>query len=248
MTTGRDNLHLLAYPLTPDLHGAVHLYRLPERAAEVWRSLLDRYQQLTGSDGNLPYAGLCTALRGVGRTSVNVHPTTKYDPPQFMVSRKQLHPEDIRDAVTVWEQALLDVPEEQIAFSYPSELADLLADVEPELIGLGDQLTWDGDQPNAPTWVWDAATWEIAERLSGKSLPIDGADITFRHDTDGDIQVWDPALLWTGHWKKKPDDLHYATLRMQLSMKTLPWMRQPILIADPAVTWYSRWLSSARTG
>jgi hypothetical protein len=248
MTTGRNKLHLLAYPLTPELHGVVHIYRFPERVTDVWGHLLDRYQQVTGSDGNLPYAGLCTALRAVGRTSVNVHPTTRNDPPRFMVSRRQLHPEDIRDAVTIWEQALLDLPEEQIGFSYPSELADLLAGVEPEPVGLGEQLTWEGDQPNAPGWVWEAATWEAAERISGRPWIIDGTEVTFSHDTDGNAQVWDPQRLFTGHWKKTPEDLHYATLRIQLSMKTLPWMRHPIMIADPGVTWYSRWLSSARTG
>ena len=58
MTTGLDKLHLLAYPITPELHGVVHLYRFPDRAAEAWHGLLDQYQQLTGSRGNLPYAGL----------------------------------------------------------------------------------------------------------------------------------------------------------------------------------------------
>lgn len=248
MTTGHDKLHLLAYPITPELHGAVHLYRFPDQAAEAWHGLLDRYQQLTGSRGNLPYAGLCTALRAIGRTSVNVYPTTQNDPPKFMVSRTKLHPDDIHDAVTIWHQALLDVPEDQIGFSYPSELADLLAAVEPDLVGLGDRLTYSGDQPNAPWWVWEAATWEAAERLSGKPWTIDGTEVVLRHDTDGNVQVWDSDRLWTGHWKGKDDDLHYATLRMQLAMKTLPWMRQPVLVADPGVSWYSRWLSSARTG
>ncbi|MEU6025328.1 RNaseH domain-containing protein [Micromonospora sp. NPDC047134] len=248
MTTGDDKLHLLAYPITPELHGVAHLYRFPDHVADVWNELLDRYQEATGSRGNLPYAGLCTALRAIGRTSVNVHPTTRSDPPRFMVSRKQLHADDIRDAVTIWEQALLDTPEDQIGFSYTSELAELLAAVEPELVGLGDQLTWHGDQLDAPRWVWEAATWEIAERLSGDPWTIDSTDVILRHDTDGNVTVWDSDQLWTGHWEEQEDDLHYATLRMQLAMKTLPWMRHPVLVADPAVSWYSRWLSSARTG
>jgi len=247
MTTGDDRLHLLAYPLTNELQGVVHVYRFPERARDVWGDLLDRYRDITSSRGNLPYAGLATALRAIGRTSVNLFPTSRNDPPRQMISRRALDSRDVHDAVVLWEQALLKVPEEQISFSYRSELAELLENITPDEVVLANEITRIGDQPDAARWVYDAATWEVAQQLASAAWKVDGREVVFRTDTDGNLLVWEPDLLWTGHWDNDDGNLSYAALRVQLMMKTLPWMRDPVLVVDPSVSRLSRWLNSART-
>src|SRR5690606_25533755 len=74
-----------------------------------------------------------------------------------------------------------------------------------------------------------------------------GREVVFRTDTDGNLLAWEPDLLWTGHWDNDDGNLSYAALRVQLMMKTLPWMRDPVLVVDPSVSRLSRWLNSART-
>ncbi|MEV5413172.1 RNaseH domain-containing protein [Thermopolyspora sp. NPDC052614] len=247
MTTGDDELHLLAYPLTRELHGVVYLHRFPERARDVWSDLLDRYRDITGSRGNLPYSGLATALRAIGHSSVNLFPTSRNDPPRQMISRRRLDSRDIHDAMVLWEQALLRVPDDEISFSYNSELAELLADIEPDEVQLAKEIKHIGDQPDAANWVYDAATWEVAQQLSASIWKVDDQDVTFRADTDGNLLVWDNDLLWTGHWDNDEDNPSYAALRVQLMMKTLPSMRDPVVVVDPSVSRLSRWLNSSRT-
>jgi hypothetical protein len=247
MTTGDDKLHLLAYPLTAELHGTVHVHRFPDNARDVWADLLDRYRDITGSRGNLPYGGLATALGAIGHTSVNLDPTSRNKAPQQMISRRGLDPDDVRDAVVLWEQAVLRVPDEEISFSYPSALADLIADIDTDEIALADQITRVGEQPDAALWVYQAATWEVAQQLASTSWKVDGTDVTFRADTAGNLLVWDNDLLWKGHWDNDENNSSYAALRVQLMMKTLPSMRDPVLVVDPSVSRLSRWLNSART-
>ena len=247
MTTGDDKLQLLAYPLTTELQGVVHVHRFAERTHDVWRDLLDRYRDITGSSGNLPYAGLATALRAIGRTSVNLFPTSRNDPPRQMLSRHRLDSRDIHDAVVLWEQALLRVPEEEISFSYPSELAELLAGSTTDEIVLADEIKRTGEQPDAAYWVYEAATWEVAQQLASNVWKVDGRDVAFRADTQGNLLVWETDLLWSGHWDSDQNNLSYAALRLQLKMKTLPWMPNPVVVIDPSVSRLSRWLNFSRT-
>ena len=83
----RAGLHLLAYRLTTTLHGTAYIHHFPPSARSAWEQLRDRYVDATGSHGNLPYTGLATALRAVSRTSVNLSPTSRTNPPHQLVSR-----------------------------------------------------------------------------------------------------------------------------------------------------------------
>lgn len=242
----KAGLHLLAYPLTTSLHGTAYIHRFPPAARSAWDELRDRYVEVTGSRGNLPYTGLATALRAVSRTSVNLSPTSRTNPPQQLVSRHRLNRDDLHDAVTIWEQALLDHPADEITCSYPSQLADLLAETEPEPVVLADEIRHIGDQPDCAGWVYDVATWELAARLAESTWTVDGRDVHLRADTDGNLLVWDNTLLWSGRWNTDAD-LSYAALRIKLSMKTLPWIRDPVVIVEPTVSWLSRWMTSTRT-
>ncbi|WP_018687002.1 RNaseH domain-containing protein [Actinokineospora enzanensis] len=244
MTTGVKELRLLAYPLTDVLHGVVWVHRFPDRVGEVWDGLVDRYRDLVHHRVNLPYSGLATALRAYGNACVNLFPTSRDRPPRQMVSSRPLDPRDVRDAVALWEQAVLGVPDDEITFGYPSELADLVAGSPAEPVSLADQVRHSGSQPDAPNWVYDAATWEAARLLAARPWQVDGREVTLRADTDGNLVAWDERTLWSGSWRAEAER-SYATLRVRLMMKTVPGMRTPVLVLDPAVSRLSRWLNGS---
>lgn len=256
MTTGYPTLNLLGYPLGADLLGRVWIYELGDKVAQAWDELHEDVYGETGSRGNLPYAGLATALRAVGRTSLNFDPTSKRNPPKRMIVRTPLAAEDLHAAATVWNQVLLRRPDDEIRLSFASRLADAMAKVKPAQVALADHIRRVGSQPDADSWVYAAATWEIAQRIANPENPdnpdepptlwkIDGETITFRADTDGNLIVWDPDLLWAGQWKPKKGGQtqppSYATLRVDLAMKTMPWIKDPVVVLNPTASRFTRW-------
>lgn len=245
MTTGDKELSLLAFPLTEVLHGTAHIHRLPDHVTEVWEELRSRYRERVHHNVNLPYSGLATALRAYTGACVNLFPASKQHAPQRLVSSTPLDHRDVHDAVVLWEQAVLGVPDEEMTFGYTSELADLVANSPIEQVSLADQVHHVGDQPDAPNWVYDAATWETSRRLAAVRWRVDGWDVPLRTDTDGNLLAWDPKVLWSDAWKEG-GELCYAALRVRLLMKTLPGLRTPVVVLDPSVARFSRWLAGSR--
>jgi hypothetical protein len=246
VTQSRNHLELAGFPFTRDLVGTAQLYHLPPAVRRAWLDLRNRYRQHTGSEGNLPYAALTAALRAAGRTQVNLGPASKDQPPMFLASHHPLQPADLQDAFTVFEQAILGVPPDQISFGYTSELASQIAEIAPEPCPLARHVRLTGHQADAPGWVYDIATWHAASLLAAAAFKVDGLEIRFRMDTNGDLLVWDNDLLWPGSWGDRYPT-RYAALRVKLRMKTLPHLRLPILLLDPAVFWLADRLSSSRT-
>lgn len=245
MTTDKK-LALLAYPLTDRLHGTAYLHRLPAEVDEVWARVRARYRERVRANVNLPYAGLATGLRAYSGAFVNLFPTSKKDAPRQLVASRPLDHQDLRDAVVLWEQALLGGPDDEITFRYASELADLVAGSTVEQVSLADHVHHIGNQPDAPNWVYEAATWEAGRRLAATPWKVDGREVTLRVDTDGNLLVWDPEALWSDAWTKETG-LQYAALRVKLSMQTLPDLRTPALVLDPSVARLSRRLANTRT-
>ncbi|MFI5960450.1 RNaseH domain-containing protein [Cryptosporangium sp. NPDC051539] len=244
VTTGPDELTLLAYPLTTELAGEVWIYDFPEKVRDAWDEAREDFYAATGSDANLPYAGLATALRAVGKTSLNFDPTSKTAPPHRMISRVPLKAADLHDAITVWNQVVLRIPDTDIRFSFVSKLADLISAVRPRKSRLIEHVVHHGSQPDAPDWVYSAATWEIAQRIARTSWTIDGKTISLRADTDGNLIAWDPQLLWEGRWKAD-DPPSYAALRVVLTMQTFPWIRRPVVVVEPQASRLTRWANAA---
>lgn len=242
MTTAKE-LALFAYPLTEMLHGTVYVHRLPDAVAEAW----ERMRSHVHTNVNLPYAGLATALRAYSGAFVNLFPTSKKHAPQQLVASRPLDERDLHDAVVLWEQAVLGVPDDEITFSYPSVLAELVAGSVAEQVLLADHVHRAGNQPDAPNWVYDAATWEAARRLEATPWQVDGQEVVLRTDTDGNLLVWDTEALWSAAWKEG-GELQYAALRVRLSMHTMPDLRTPVLVLDPSVARLSRGLYGTRTG
>jgi hypothetical protein len=244
--TGDKSLSLLAYPLTEVLHGTAHVHRLPSSVDDAWSRLRARYRMKVRANVNLPYSGLATALRAYSGACVNLFPSSKNQAPQRLVSSAPLDRRDVHDAVVLWEQAVLGVPDEEIVFDYPSELADLIADSPVEQVSLAEQVHHVGDQPDAPNWVYDAATWECARRLASVPWRVDGREVPLRADTDGNLVVWADPALWSSAWKEG-GELCYAALRIRLLMKSLPGVRTPVVVVDPSVSRLSRWLGGTRS-
>lgn len=235
MSVTMETLSLLAFVLTDGSLGKVHYYELPERARDAWDDLHGRFVDVTGSTGSLPFAGLATVLRAIGRTSVNFDPPRMDAPPLALITRHPLKADDVADAITIWEQVVLQVPAEKISLSYRSPLAKAISGVSPELRRLSGFIEPE-PQPNAPSWVWRAATWEIAQRLAAasSSWTLDGRILRLRADTDGDLIVWDPELLWEVSSQRGPP--FRACLRIELAMVNFPGMREPVVVLNPIVS------------
>ncbi|MGW2922843.1 RNaseH domain-containing protein [Streptomyces angustmyceticus] len=268
MSTRETDLSLLACHTDEQLLGTVFLYPLPDKIETAWKKLREEYRGVTGSKGNLPYAGLLTVLRAIGYTGATLHPTSKSDPPKFLATSRPIDRDDLHAAVTLWEQALLQTPDDSFSFGYLSPLADLIAGTAPEPVSLWDHITCDNTAVDAPGWVWTAAGWAIAQRLCAEPWPIDGKTVTFRADLDNSLQVWDNKLLWTNTWaaaygeteSDTSSDLdqdendgawktavRYATLRLDVVMKSHPGLPHPVAVVHPRVSRLSNTLASTRT-
>ncbi|WNM32739.1 RNaseH domain-containing protein [Streptomyces sp. Li-HN-5-11] len=265
MSTRETQLSLLACHTDENLLGTVHLQPLPDKIERAWKQLREEYRGKTGSKGNLPYAGLLTVLRAIGYTSATLYPTSKTNPPKYLATTRPIARDDLHAAITLWEQALLHTPAEHFSFGYASELADLIAGTAPEEVSLWEHFTRTTDCIDAPGWVWAAAGWTVAQQLSNEPWTIDGKTITFRPDLDNSLQVWDNDLLWTNTWSAaygdsdttdtpgEDDDLawkttvRYATLRLEVAVKSHPGLLHPVAVIHPRVSRLSYTLSSART-
>ena len=235
MTAQPEPLSLLAFPLTGLLLGDVVTYDLPAEAQRHWDELLAQYRQITGSNGNLPYSALATALRAATGAHVNLYPRSKDKPPRTLIASAPLSAADVGDAIRIWEQAILGTARSAISFLYASNLADAISQVPPAVTYLADDLTWPGGQPHAPDWMFDVASWHVAQRIAAQPWPVDDRQVRFRVDTNGDLLVWDSDLLWSHQWRNSPQP-RYATARLRLSMETLPWVSDPVPRHQPVGT------------
>jgi RNaseH domain of pPIWI_RE/pPIWI_RE module N-terminal domain len=245
VTTQPEPLSLLAFPLTGLLLGDVVTYDLPAEAQRHWDDLLARYRQVTGSNGNLPYSALATALRAATGAHVNLSPRSKDKPPRTLIASAPLSAVDVGDAIRIWEQAILGTARDAISFRYASSLADAISQVPLIVTHLADNLTRPGGQPHAPDWMFDVASWHAAQRIAAQPWPIDDRQVRFRVDTNGDLLVWDNDLLWSHQWRNSPQP-RYAAARLRLSMETLPWISDPVLAISPSVLRIANRLSTAR--
>lgn len=261
----QNRLSLLACHTDTSLLGTTYLYPLPDKIDEVWPELRKEYRLVTGSKANLPYAGLLTVLRATGNTCADLFPTSKTEPPKFLATSRPFNRDDLRDAIVLWEQALLLTPPDQFSFGYQSAIADLIAGTAPEQTSLWEHFTRTGACIDAPGWAWRAASWAIANKLAANEWKIDGKTITFRPDLAGCLQVWDTKLLWKNTWgdaygEKKPADAdalddedtgwrtraHYATLRLEVAAKSYPGLSSPVAVVQTRVSRLSNTLKSAR--
>ncbi|MFI7337240.1 RNaseH domain-containing protein [Streptomyces sp. NPDC050085] len=260
-------LDVLAYPAGQDLLGGGYLYDLTS-AAQTWMAATREYRGLTGSDGNLPYTALLTVLRVLGKTNAEMDRPSHDTPPTGLITGAPLHRDDLYDAVCLWEQTALQVPEDKISLAYDSRLAEQIAAIEPEHIRLADHIEAGTHTFTAPAWLYPAATWNPARLLVQSPLNLDGRAINLRADDCGNVHAWDPEHLWTASWtqikeareKRKdknyksdparqgePEHTKYATLYLEVLLSSMPGTPQPYVLVQPQTLRYSDRLASART-
>ncbi|WP_055557107.1 RNaseH domain-containing protein [Streptomyces sp. NBRC 110028] len=271
MPSNDTRMSMLAAPLTSTLMGTAWLYRLPEKIEHEWNKLRAIYRGKTGSRANLPYAGLLMVLRASGATSASLSPTSKKNPPEFLALSRRPPTAQLRAAVALWEQALLQTPSDEISLAYSSPLADLFASVEPEQVAIWDHVRFGPHAVDADGWAWDAAGWNLASLVAKTDLRVDGRTVPLRPDTANNVMVWDTEHLWSNNWldvrtakDKKNDSLkstaeeppepeewkirrHYAALRVEVAMKSLHSLPVPLVVMTPRVSRLSNQINGART-
>ncbi|MBT2539646.1 DUF3893 domain-containing protein [Streptomyces sp. ISL-44] len=260
----QTRLSLLACHTDENLLGTTFLYPLPDKIDHAWPILRQEYRGITGSTANLPYAGLLTVLRATGYTCAALHPTSKTDPPKFLATSRPLDRDDLHAAIVLWEQALLQTDPDRFSFAYQSQIADLIAGTAPQETSLWEHFTRSGACIDAPGWAWRAASWAVANQLAAHPWEIDGKTVRFRPDLAGCLQVWDSDLLWRNTWGAAYGDgdtaavageedpawktrIHYATLRLDIAVKSHPGLSTPVAAVQPRVSRLSDTLKSART-
>ncbi|MER7750878.1 RNaseH domain-containing protein [Kitasatospora sp. NPDC097643] len=260
----QTRLSLLAPHTDENLLGTTYLYPLPDKIDKAWPALRQMYRGITGSKGNLPYAGLLTVLRATGYTCAALYPQSKEHPPKYLATSRPIDRDDLHDAIVLWEQALLQTERDRFSFAYQSEIADLIAGTAPEETPLWGHFTPTGGCIDAPGWAWRAASWAVASKLAAEPWQIDGKTVRFRPDLDGNLLVWDTDLLWTNTWGAAYGDkdtnspgeetpewktrTHCAALRLKVAVKSYPGLNIPVAAIQPVVSRLSNTLRSARTG
>ncbi|MGW1871402.1 pPIWI_RE module domain-containing protein, partial [Streptomyces mauvecolor] len=265
MSSPENRMSVLACPIDRELMGTVWLYPLPaEKIDEAWFRLRKAYWAVTGSDANLPYAGLLMVLRASGHTSASLFPTSKKKPPRFLALSRRLDRQHLHHAIALWEQALLHKPSEAITLAHPSELADLISSVEPEQVDLWDHLRRGARSVDADGWVFDAASWNLTRQLATTPFTLDGHQLALRADTENNLLAWRPEDLWSSNWlEARPDKedtpsadpeaqarwavRKYAALRIKVSMKSLHGLATPLAVLHPSASRLSNTLRNART-
>ncbi|MFI1502569.1 RNaseH domain-containing protein [Streptomyces platensis] len=265
MSTYESRLALAGLCLDRTLLGGAWLYPLPDKVEKAWLDLREEYYGATSSKANLPYEGLLMVLRASGHTSASLYPTTKKDPPRFLALSRRLDPAHLRNAIVLWEQALLLKPAESVTLGYASVLADLISEIEPEYVELWDHLRLAPRSVDADSWVFAAAAWNLGTQLAKTPLSIDGREISLRVDTDGNLLAWSPEDMWHSTWHaarpdkkdqdegagKKPEvwktERRSAALRVEVGMKSFSGLATPLLVLHPKASRLSNTLRNTRT-
>lgn len=137
-----------------------------------------------------------------------------------------------REPVDEWLQEVLAAWEMTITESSSTRLANALGDLRRRHVSVDEAIEYRREQtPLPPSWVYNVATWEVAQRLRGSELLIeDGSSIPMRLDTEGELLSWDEDRL---HVPSKNGCAHY---RVQLNAMTVPGVNDLVVQARPSIS------------
>ncbi|MEU3047996.1 RNaseH domain-containing protein [Streptomyces sp. NPDC006984] len=234
----KQRLNVAAYLCTPQLldGAAVVVREFDNGFKNLWRGFDRAYKDLAGREEvQAPHSIVTTALRCL--TGGYVH----FDPwAGVLVTRVEIDDDTLRDAFTLMVGMAMGTPIDQISLNNPDPLAVKVASTPEERRLLADYLiTNENGQPDAPGWVYRTVTWDLSIRLAARPWKVDGQEITLRPDSEGGLIAW-------GHpWSNKNGTAH-AVARIRLSMKTLPNLSHPVILASSQVTRLKSSLAYAR--
>lgn len=232
MLIGR--LRTTSFRLPPEYFGTVFVYRPGVRYRAAW-SALWRAMCPPGRDRyRLPDAGLRAALTVLSGDFVWMEPPTDGSLDWSLVSRQKLSPVQLRRALKAWEAVIRqDGP--------TGELGDAADDLSVEQVSVADLLI---RRPGrcatvSATWVWKAATWEVAHRLAKEGLAYaDGRSATLRLDSEACLLTWDDLCRAQDFRGRERAAMHVITPQLI----TIPGLEVPVVhlrssLARLASTW-----------
>ena len=216
-----DLLRTTSFRVGPKALGNVCAYKAGTRFMAAWQRLDDA----RNDKWQLPYASLAISLRVMSAdfVRINVRPKPENDP-FFIVSRKPLPVNSLREAMIAWEAVVSPQTGGRL-------LADAVDDLRSEDVILGDCIrNRKGQCPIVPPWIFDAGKWEIAYRLASESFQIDDGALKLSIDTEGDLLTWD-RVIYGG----KNQDF-FAMHRITPRLITLPGVEDVIVHLDGALS------------
>lgn len=251
----------LAIRCTPDLVGdsAVYVRFFDDETRNEWKELQKRTRR--GGPEQVPYSIATTALRVL--TGGYVHLDRNLE---FLASKEPISDARLLRIFTYLEGYARGLKTDDIPLHSPPALARLIAQAKERRHLLAEHLKPElGKQPNAPGWVYQTVTWDLARRLAARPFDIyelvplrkpdskgklrtydyeqgEKRKILYVPDSNGDLISWHDPFGRTfngadpGDGHRTVRDAQYAMSRISLSMKTQPNIATSMLMLDAHVT------------
>lgn len=215
--------------------GGLYGYRAGSAFRAAWRRLEDSVPRSNPFFQRLPYASLATGLRVLSSDFVRIaEAAERREADQYWItSRRPLSRELLTKAFLAWEFAIL--PEDASGI-----LADAAEDLKEEQVGISDFVRRRTDGcPNAPSFVWDAARWEVAHRLARAPLALHGHDpVPLRIDSEAALLTWSSPV----EVKTKSEQVARELHRIELKLITVPGLSDPVIhLQSRVVRLTDRW-------
>jgi hypothetical protein len=145
----------------------------------------------------------------------------------FLLSREPVD-EWLPEVLAAWEMTITDTPS--------TRLANAVGNLRRRHVSVDEAIEYRREQtPLPPSWVYNVATWEVAQRLrSSKLLIEDGSTVPMRLDTEGELLSWGEERLHV------PSKGGYAHYRVQLNPMTVPGVEDLVIQATPSISRLTR--------
>jgi hypothetical protein len=205
-----------SYRWRPDQDLAVHGYH---PTAEAVSALAD----LRSGDGWLPTSSITQAL--VVLSGGFVHWTNTLDPDQpLVVSQVPITAAQLSAALTSWERIV------RAHRGLPPARTPLggLVSNSPTRLDVGAHLLRRAAAvPDAPDWLFRAATWDVVSKLHRQKLQLDTRTVELRSDSAATLYAWSDPII-------NGDD--QATYRIKVRALTVPGVDDLVISLQPHVS------------
>lgn len=210
-----------AFRVNPAEMGRVHVYRAGAEFGAAWTRLV-QLKRATRS-WRMPTASLVAVLRV--RVGDFVHLDKEAGEPwlPILVARTRITPSVLQAVLLAWEYV-----------SFPDaatgDLAKAAHDLRVEKLDVWDAVRIrPGTCPEAPSWVWNAARWEVANQLAKQPLALNASMTGLRRDSDGALLTWSDPV---GRDDRPGRALHKVLPRLI----AVPGLEAPAIHLDATVT------------
>lgn len=226
MTSTRDGgldtgLHTLCYRIDPDSLGDLVLYPLTAEFRAVWDAFAELIKARGNRDEITPtYTAFATALTAATNQPVRLFPRRQLSHDEkasgmvaLLVTSRPIDRWIMTTALRKFEQLSTDDVN-------ADTLAPLLLDITPQTRPVRDFISNDPGTGvvGAPSWVFEAARWDLAGRIAATPMTIDDTfPITLRLDTEGNLVAFDHPLT-----RPSKNTVGHATVYVSTKIITVP--------------------------